>query len=1137
MKVVHLFGLLLGLSMALGAGAAVSPVVDLPVGETPLTDIGIYRIYWQSRGKAPVAMPDSWMGHFDLATGISYQPWGTLMGRSALLMHSPWHVPPGVAWVEYPLRLPKTSPIKLSFGIAMGPEVAVPERSDGVTFSCRIVTKDGKRELMRKHHDLADWIDYSFDLSPYAGQEVTLALEVDPGPKDNASFDYSFFGDAKITAGQAVGSTQETVARLVKAKAYKAAAGLSLAGFSSVTNTSVAPGSLVRGATRLEQADGSWRFVYNGPDARVVYAYQPVTGTLDDFTVQVDGTPAFHPAQGGGVTAVETVGSEAREHRLAGGRAVSIRKEGATLAVDWEYQHELGGKPVRVAWHYSLAGKSLVVRAECAAPVVSRFSLGNIGGAALRRTFPVPYLLQGNVHYLFAQNAFVCRFFDWKVSHASSCPQEGAVYEPKTDGTRNALCEEGYIAVSPNVQEVLPATPNVASPFRSLLGPCIMLDIWGHHKGTYAGDAENLRHLKDLGVDHMVIIQHDWQCHGYDVKLPDHIPANATFGGEEGMKVFGQAANECGYRWSVHENYIDLYPDAPSYDPTARVLRSDGTPCPAWYNPGTKVQSFGLKCNRALEFAKQNAPEIHRRYGTTAGYLDVHSSVVPWHQLDHEANQPMAAMELAKVQNDTALFQYMRDTHQGPIFGEGANHFYWAGLCDAVEAQVQGGEEHQAFLDLDLLRIHPRMVNHGMGYYERWFRRGYNHQLGFETGTMEQIDKYRAMELAYGHAGFVGTPHDHNWHWVVREHHLMHPVQRLYGTARPVEILYETAGQLVTASIALPAGDTARQRIRYDSGLTLWVNWKAEPWVVEGRTLPQWGFLARGPHTEVSTAVREGRIADWAECPEYVFADARTYAFMPYRRTPVQVEPRLKDFAWLGGNRVRATYEWVVGETISEDCHCFVHGSLPAGGETPEKIAFQQDHPLPLPTSQWRAGEVVTDGPYEFTVDGSGDTFDLSIGLFKTERLRLKGMDDGRRRIILAKLKVTRENGNITGIAAVKPDARDLAAAPEEADFTAHMNPAGTWVDFGKVATDGAVKINREAGRLVVFPYPRDRQFKVALDLKALSPKANPRKVKLTALAADTQRDLGEVPFQMEQGRLVFQAGMPGAGRYVVTWK
>ena len=88
---------------------------------------------------------------------------------------------------------------------------------------------------------------------------------------------------------------------------------------------------------------------------------------------------------------------------------------------------------------------------------------------------------------------------------------------------------------------------------------------------------------------------------------------------------------------------------------------------------------------------------------------------------------------------------------------KGYNHFYWAGRCDGVEAQVDGGEDHAPLLDFDLLKIHPQMVNHGMGYYERWFRNGYQHHWGRDTGTMEQIDKYRAQELAYGHAGFVGA--------------------------------------------------------------------------------------------------------------------------------------------------------------------------------------------------------------------------------------------------------------------------------------------------------------------------------------------------------------------------------------------
>ena len=553
-----------------------------------------------------------------------------------------------------------------------------------------------------------------------------------------------------------------------------------------------------------DQREGDdWRFIFEGTDCRLVYTYTPVTGTLNDLFVEVDNHRPFQPAAGGGATCTHQGFGQRPRSFPRGGKAFSIEQSGHELGVLWQYDIE--GKPLKIHWGFAIRGKSLLITCLAVNPIVTRLSLGGLGSVPLRKTIDVPYL-PGHVHFLRTPGVYVSRFLDWTKSYASQCPQGEAVYEPKTDGARNLLWERGYVAVSPDLGEVLPNIPHPPSPYRQQLGPRIMLDIWGHHKGSFQGDAENLRALKDNGIDYLAIINHCWQRYGYDVKLPDHIPADPRYGGEEGMKAFGRTANDCGYIWSLHENYIDMYPDAPSYDPKARVLNSDGTPSKAWFNSWSKVQSFGLKCNRALDFAKRNSPEIHRRYGTTAAYLDVHTCVPPWHQLDHEAGQPMAAMAKGKVENDAKLFQYMRDTHQGPLFGEGANHFYWAGACDGVEAQVPRGEDHAPLLDFDLLKLHPQMVNHGMGYYERWFRKGYAMNWGREAG-MEQIDKYRAQELAYGHAGFVGNPATDDITFVAREHHLMHAVQRLYGAALPTEIRYEVNGQFVTASAAVVAGD------------------------------------------------------------------------------------------------------------------------------------------------------------------------------------------------------------------------------------------------------------------------------------------------------------------------------------------
>ena len=240
----------------------------------------------------------------------------------------------------------------------------------------------------------------------------------------------------------------------------------------------------------------------------MVYTYRPATGTLDDFTVQVDDGPVLQPAIGGGITVGLKRADKTEEVALRGGRLVKAVSGKSALSVLWQYDVE--GRPMQVAWDFKLVGKALMVSARCAEPMVTRFSLGDVGLAPLRRSIAVPYLV-GRAVYLPVQNLFACRYLDWTKSHASSCPQGVAVYDAKTDGARNPLVESGYIAISPHLGEVLPNLPSPPSPYRSLLGPRIMLDMWRHHHGTYQGDGENLLALKDQGVDHVAIIQHVWQ--------------------------------------------------------------------------------------------------------------------------------------------------------------------------------------------------------------------------------------------------------------------------------------------------------------------------------------------------------------------------------------------------------------------------------------------------------------------------------------------------------------------------------------------------------------------------------------------------------------------------------------------------
>ena len=175
--------------------------------------------------------------------------------------------------------------------------------------------------------------------------------------------------------------------------------------------------------------------------------------------------------------------------------------------------------------------------------------------------------------------------------------------------------------------------------------------------------------------------------------------------------------------------------------------------------------------------------------------------------------------------------------------------------------------------------------------------------------------------------------------------------------------------------------------------------------------MPQWGFLAVGPETRVATALHDGHVADYAECPEYVFADARTNPQAAGLQPRKNIEPRLASFKYLGGDRVQVTYEWIVNDTLDADYHCFVHGVHP-GSDQPDGIVFQQDHAVPQPTSRWQAGRGSSTAPTNSPCRRRSTVTTWRSGYYKGQRVALKGCD-AEDRVTLARLKLDRSAGKI----------------------------------------------------------------------------------------------------------------------------
>ncbi len=187
---------------------------------------------------------------------------------------------------------------------------------------------------------------------------------------------------------------------------------------------------------------------------------------------------------------------------------------------------------------------------------------------------------------------------------------------------------------------------------------------------TFEEVARCAQHWHDaLGIERAQILVAGWNRDGYDNGFPDVLPANAECGGDAGLASTACTVEELGYAFTLHDNYVDLYPDAPSWDPERIVrgpageLRQGGE----WLG-GRAYRICGAE---QLRFAQRNLPEIRARFHPQAVFLD---STLTSHL--QSCSHPAHPMEWWQDEEQRlALFRYARGAI-GPLGLEGGRE--WA---------------------------------------------------------------------------------------------------------------------------------------------------------------------------------------------------------------------------------------------------------------------------------------------------------------------------------------------------------------------------------------------------------------------------------------------------------------------------
>jgi hypothetical protein len=729
---------------------------------------------------------------------------------------------------------------------------------------------------------------------------------------------------------------------------------------------------------------------------------------------------------------------------------------------------EANSSPIHILITPSMTSGRLQAQITADKPGITVLDYGTWPHDLAPQWVAVPYYTS-TVAYLGAFKSYANAWLSWHTTGSTALNGSQAQYAPLTDGRLLPLNEQLHVVISPEIGGVFPSPGNAVSPNLAIMNGRMVVDVWS---GGFESIAQNLAQLGSYGVTNCLVIIHNWQRFGYDNALPDHYPANPEPGGEPGLKAATEEARAIGCLVAVHENYIDYYPNYDHFTPAAIALNSDGSRQLSWLNPETNIQSFATKPTWTIRNAQTESPVIHEHYGTTASFLDVLSAVGPGFHVDMDSSQGGAGLLTTRDLNSAALWAYLRQTHQGPIVGEGVNHWFSSGLLDGVEAQTGAGAvpsnlgtQVPLFVNFDLFDIHPFQVNHGMGYASRW-----TPTYGAFTSTAER-DAYRMQEIAFGHAPFLDDSDFGDASRALVESALVTPVASRYGLATASRIGYQDKGSWTSASQAALTGNFDQVQITYNNGLIVTANRAPQPLAISGVTLPQYGWSAVGQGLTAYTGLCGATICDYARTPDSLFVNARNQSDI--RVGSSLAAPGIAAFRQTGARAFNITYSWQDYRATSVDLTPFVHFVDPAQ-TTNEGIVFQGDYLPARPTSSWQVGQTIDQGPFAVSIPASvpDGVYSIRVGLYDPisgDRYVLAGQDDGDRRYIVGSIAISQNGAKI-----------EFTPVPPPRDDP-RLNAAGSVVEFPVAQTDGMFSLDQENGNWVLRPFPRFRNFTILI--------------------------------------------------------
>ncbi len=1077
-----------------------------------------YLPYWRKYDGKPNYLPVGWSG-VDDDVKCSFDP--RLMtrngvSRSSWSIHPPYAGGPGIFGLRFLVSLPQSSNITLRFSRAMRDVFAPEPPTDGVIFRV-LASSLGKNNvnisdealnqaleidpeaqtlLLNEQYAGTNWSEVDLDLSQFSDQLILLTFEADPGIKKDTTCDNSFWGDVAVIADpqEIKIATEEEREELRKTNEKKflqfatslksniPSSGIQIdatsQGFDlddgqlavvTLGNSGICDGWIAIGSKERYIQIAGVRAQYQG----VNVGYDQPLGSCNVSTVFVDNTELEKSAR---IFAYqhhsEIIGELPNDANFSEDNLKSVEQlADADNALACFISKTLGGLAFRfVATHNTEIGS---------------LQFGPISNKAQRVYFGHGHCIESPTQpFVQDGDGFGCASshvgFDFdnglSLLQATTRPIDKFVVNPDQNIYTLTTAPDSRLTLRSGEDGALACAIKYAPGFDKSPAPLVpqkagrfVYDYWG---GSYKYVLERMKAFVEYGLTDSLLIQHDWQHYGYDVRLPDIWPPNAAKGTLDDLKDTQAFCDRYGIPFGLHDNYIDFYPDADSFNYDDIIINPDGLPQKAWHNPGPDAQSYRFRPDTILPYAERNLNIIREELMQTAYFTDVFSSIHIMDFLDKQGNFHSRAETLDYWNK---YFDLVREkfNNNAITISESGNDALIGHLegADAILRRITPTQENYSTVieskDSEYVPWfdavnHARFILHGVGYSDR-YQGGISRALrGIES------DDYISSEVLTGHALMADLS------------------MSIRGTVRKYWLLQNFARSLALDELKNVkfVDSIHRQIIEWKSGVTVFVNRGVDDWeltnisipgVSENIVLPQFGFWI----VENSGSAYGGVIRQNGQLVELRIDGSENYFVNGRQQVPNQVTP------------IRTTYENVRvldSDTLTGKIVCnvirptdkpytpFLHFERPQTwwNDKPELFVLPIGEPS-KPSNQWEGIETDLFGNQlvvKVPQDLDAGYYNLLFGLYDRQtgnRLQLLGSG-------------TRDSRYRLGSIVIEKDGNDrklsFIPAPDLHDLDLRLAPNNTASHFGVCSTLGAFRLIRKSENTVeLTPLPEEPVF------------------------------------------------------------